>query len=74
MFDARALHAWLGVRDRFNMWMRRRIDEYGFELDEDFCANSRKIGGRPRNDYLITIDMAKELAMIERTERGRETR
>lgn len=74
MFDARQLHAWLGVRDYFGMWMSRRIAEYGWTEGEDFYATKRKTGGRPRTDYLITLDMAKELAMVERTERGRGTR
>ncbi|MBU0556557.1 MAG: antA/AntB antirepressor family protein [Alphaproteobacteria bacterium] len=74
MFDARALHAWLGVKWQFNQWMRERLAEYGFEEGADFWCHNTKTGGRPRKDYLITIDMAKELAMIERTERGRETR
>lgn len=77
MFDARALHEWLGVRDKFGMWMSRRIEEYGFEAGSDYCAELRKSPsgrGRPRQDYLITIDMAKELSMVERTDKGRETR
>lgn len=76
LIDARSLHAWLGVLDRFHMWMTRRLEEYGFSEGSDFCAISRKNGGRgrPRQDYLITIDMAKELSMVERTEKGRATR
>lgn len=74
LIDARQLHAWLGVGDKFNMWMRRRIEEYGFEADTDFCASLRKTGGRPAQDYLLTVDTAKELSMVERTERGKQTR
>lgn len=74
MFDARALHGWLGVRDQFNQWVRRRVEEYGFEEGRDFSPHLVKTRGRPRQDYLITIDMAKELSMVERTERGRQTR
>ena len=62
------------VKDQFNQWVRRRIEEYGFEEGSDFSPLLVKTRGRPRQDYLITIDMAKELAMVERTERGRATR
>lgn len=74
MFDARALHGWLKPSTRFNDWMARRVEDYGFEVGTDFHSFLSKTGGRPRQDYLITIDMAKELSMVERTERGRQTR
>ncbi len=79
MIDARSLHKWLAVEDRFNDWIRRRIKEYGFEEPADLLCyaqprNKGQRGGWNRKDYLLTIDTAKELAMVERTERGRETR
>lgn len=77
LFDARQLHAWLGVATAFDDWMRRRIKEYGFEPVTDFSSIVRKTPGkrgRPTQDYLLTRDMAKELAMVERTDRGRLTR
>lgn len=75
MIDARALHGWLGHRaDQFQKWMQSRIDDYGFEEGEDFSSTRIKTGGRPRTDYLLTIDMAKELAMVERSKVGRMTR
>lgn len=68
MIDARALHGWLGHRAAdFGRWIKGRIEEYGFEDGEDFYAAVRKTGGRPRTDYLLTVDMAKELSMVERT-------
>ena len=70
MFDARALHGWLGVTTPLHIWFQRRVDDYGFEEGADFRTNLFKTRGRPCKDYLITIDMAKELAMVERTERG----
>lgn len=54
--------------------MRRRIKEYGFEAGTDYSPVVVKSRGRPRKDYLLTRDMAKELAMIERTDVGRQTR
>jgi phage anti-repressor protein len=75
--DARELHASLQVKSEFNYWIRRRIEEYGFKEGEEFSSNLKKIGdgaGRSRIDYLITVDMAKELAMVERTEFGQRVR
>ena len=74
MIDARSLHGWLDIKDPFHQWVSRRLKEYGFEEGTDPCTSLFKPGGRPRKDYLITIDMAKELAMVERTDKGRETR
>lgn len=76
MYDARTLHVWLGVLDPFSQWMRRRLKEYGFEQGADFFTVSLKNAGRgrPRTEYLLTRDMAKELAMVENTEIGRKTR
>lgn len=77
MIDARALHGWLGVGKRFTTWIKARIEEYSFSAHEDFfpiLGETGTRGGRPRTDYFLTIDMAKELAMVERTEVGRVTR
>jgi anti-repressor protein len=74
MIDARALHGWLEVEARYNDWFRRRVKEYGFAAGEDFYSSVSKTKGRSRADHLLTIDMAKELSMIERTERGRAAR
>lgn len=74
MFDARALHGWLGAGRDFSNWFKGRVKEYGFEEGTDFSPVLAKTKGRSRKDYLLTIDTAKELAMVERTEIGRETR
>ena len=73
--NARDLHAFLGNRDRFTSWIKDRIDQFGFVENQDFSTfseNSEK--GRPRKEYLISISMAKELAMVERTPKGKEAR
>lgn len=72
--NARDLHAALGVGDRFDQWIRRRIEEYGFADGEDFCTVLCKTRGRPATDYHLALDMAKELAMIENNEIGRNIR
>lgn len=83
----RTLHASLQIRTRFNDWIVRRIEEYGFEEDKDFrefFTESTEEGvysnlsksqvGRPAKEYILTLDMAKELAMLEKNEIGREVR
>ena len=76
--NARELHAFLGAGKMFAHWIKARIDEYGFLENQDFvsfCQNGQKPqGGRPSIEYYLTIDMAKELAMVERTPKGRAVR
>lgn len=74
--NARDLHQFLEVATRFNDWIAARINEYGFVEDKDFYSFFSKTpeGGRPAKEYAITIDMAKELAMVERNEKGKQAR
>ena len=75
MIDARRLHEWLGHRtDQFQKWMQGRIEDYGFVEGADFSSNRIKTKGRLRIDYLLTVNMAKELAMVERSQIGQLTR
>ena len=73
--DGRTLHSFLGNRELFATWIQDRIRKYEFVEGTDFetfLVNSKK--GRPSRDYLLTLSMAKELAMVERTERGKQAR
>jgi len=73
--NARDLHAFLGVETQFKDWIARRIEEYGFEDGKDFCSFlSESSGGRPRKEYAVTLDMAKELSMVERNAKGKQAR
>ncbi|OEY67431.1 antA/AntB antirepressor family protein [Marinobacter sp. X15-166B] len=73
--NARDLHEALKVESRFNDWIARRIKEYGFVEGTDFYSIlSKSISGRSPVEYQLTIDMAKELAMVEKTEVGRQVR
>jgi phage anti-repressor protein len=74
--DARALHEWLGVKSEFRLWFHRIVKDYGFEEGEGFVASliRNPTGGRPRKDYLLTLDVAKEVAMIGNTPKGKATR
>ena len=73
--NARELHSFLEVQTRYNDWIIRRISEYGFVEESDFYSFfSKSSGGRPSRVYAISIGMAKELAMVERNEKGRQVR
>lgn len=70
----RDLHEFLGVKAKYADWFPRMVD-YGFSAGQDFTPNLVKsTGGRPRADHIITLDMAKEISMIQRTERGKQAR
>jgi len=72
--SGRMLHEFLEVSTRYNDWFNR-MQEYGFEENVDFCSfSSKSTGGRPSTDHAITIDMAKELCMIQRTDKGKQAR
>lgn len=73
--DARELHKSIENGARFNDWIGRKIDDFGFVEGEDFYSIlSKSAGGRPATEYTITLDMAKELCMLERSEIGRSVR
>ena len=69
--SARELHEQLNIGTRFNDWFPRMC-EYGFTEGEDFCSFlSESTGGRPSTDHQLTIPMAKEICMLQRTEKGK---
>lgn len=73
--DARELHAFLEIGRDFHTWLNGRIEQYGFVEGQDFTpVLGKSSGGRPTKEYAISIDMAKELSMVERNEKGREAR
>jgi anti-repressor protein len=76
--SARELHEFLEIKSKFADWMQRRIEEYGFVENHDFTVilkNENNLnGGNKFKEYAISLDMAKELAMVERNEKGREAR
>ncbi len=69
---ARDLYKELGVETRYNDWFKRMC-EYGFSEGKDFYSFLSKTsdGGRPATDHQLTIPMAKELCMLQRTEKGK---
>ena len=76
LVDARLLHVKLQSKRDFSTWINQKIKDYGFVENKDFSPILGKTpkGGRPRIDYCLTLDMAKELAILERNEMGRKIR
>lgn len=103
--NARELHAWLESGQRFNDWIRKRINDYGFVEGQDYArivlrpdqkladagggiagitaaqnnvalesTGYGDFGQQGRIEYAITLDMAKELSMVERNEKGKQAR
>ena len=73
--SARDLHTGLGIKTKFATWFPR-MAEYGFteNLDYNTCypnLGSENHGGQNMIDYQISIDMAKQICMIQRTEKGK---
>ncbi len=77
--SARELYEFLEVDTPLHKWIERMID-YGFEENIDYIIyvkndiNSDNRRGRPSSDYLMTVEMAKEISMLQRSEKGKEAR
>lgn len=83
LVNARELHAFLENGRNFADWIKARIFDYDFVENQDYicisqnCETQRKDGQKGitvRTDYHLTLDMAKELSMVERNEKGKEAR
>jgi len=78
LVDARTLHKHLGVGKMFAHWIKDRIETYGFSEGSDFLPKLAKtpglFGGRPKTEYLLSLEVAKELALIENNAAGRAIR
>ncbi len=88
--DGRELHAFLKAGWQFSDWIKKRIEQYGFEENLDYARLSpsddkaqsggfsvkteKPRGGRPSIEYHLSLDMAKELSMVENNEQGRTAR
>lgn len=80
LVSGRELHEVLGVKTRFNDWVKRMIG-YGFVENVDYTLITQKrVTNNPKNpyteetDYILTLEMAKHIAMIQRTEIGMQVR
>jgi len=78
LINARELHKELKNKRKFSDWIKQRIEQYEFVENTDFFKrhNFVTVGNlsRPQIDYYITVDMGKELCMIENNEIGRNIR
>lgn len=84
--NARDLHAFLGVKKDFTNWMKYNLSIYSFSEGEDYTIHYTSLTnlaslkhselqkGDYRTEYVLSIDMAKELAMVSRCERGKQAR
>lgn len=77
--SARELYKGLEITDRFNRWFESLL-KYGFCENEDFCyvktsTQQNQYGGEKEiDDYAITLDMAKQICMLQRSEKGKQYR
>lgn len=76
--NARELHEFLEVGKDFSTWIKGRIDQYSFIENIDYIlltySGEQVHGGSNRIDYIVSLEMAKELSMVERNEKGKEAR
>ncbi|MEO2154776.1 MAG: antA/AntB antirepressor family protein, partial [Nanoarchaeota archaeon] len=72
--NSEKLFLFLNNNSKYADWIQNRIKQYGFMENEDFTIQMLKTKGRPKKIYWITLDMAKELAMVENNEKGRQAR
>ena len=82
LVDARELHQFLGSKRRFADWIKQRIERYDFKENKDFFSFHKFVkrekgarqGASKKIEYHLTITMAKELAMVENNQKGKEAR
>lgn len=79
LVSARELHEYLRVTERFQQWFDKRVDKYEFLENEDFTSVKtftlvNQGARRELQDYAITLDMAKELCLVQENELGKKAR
>ena len=74
--NAREIHDYLEVKTHLSTWIQRAIEKYDFVENIDFSIlkSGNPNGGISKIDYIVTLDMAKELAMLENNPKGKATR
>ena len=71
----RDLHQFVESKEPYTRWIARHIEKYGFIAGQDFMTKmSESSGGRPSENHVLTMDMAKELSMVQNNDRGRQAR
>lgn len=72
--NSKKLFNFLKINSKHTDWIKNRIKQYGFIENQDYIKTIRKVGNATAYDYFITLDMAKELCMVENNEKGRQAR
>lgn len=74
--NAREIHSHLGVKTHLSTWIQRAIEKYDFieNIDFSILKSGNPNGGLSKIDYIVTLDMAKELCMLENNPKGKEYR
>ncbi len=74
--SARELHEFLEVNTKFSDWIKSRIEKYEFIEEQDYIRLSKKMEGNNATiiEYFISLNMAKELSMVENNEKGKDAR
>lgn len=75
----RDLHAFLEVTTRYNDWINRLIEKYGFIEGSDYVLKNEYVRGVNGREYeqvnhILTLDMAKEISMVQNNDKGRQAR
>lgn len=78
LVDGRELHTFLESKQEFSPWIKKRIAKYGFVEGQDFSSFDnlikRKKGSSVAKEYSLTLQMAKELSMLEGNAKGQQAR
>ncbi|HEA7276629.1 TPA: antA/AntB antirepressor family protein [Campylobacter jejuni] len=72
--NAREIYKIINSEQEFANWIKNRISHYNFIENQDYIIELVYTKGRPRKEYYVTLDMAKELCMVENNEKGRQAR
>ena len=73
--SARELHKKVGSTERFSSWFERQL-QFGFVENEDYtgCKKFNTLANQELQDYELSVDMAKHICMVQRTEKAKEVR
>lgn len=77
LVSARDLHEGLGLKKKFTDWWKQNYKDFEKNVDYTYSPKSAHVGNggtRQIDDYALTIDMAKQLCLMSRTEKGKQYR
>jgi len=78
IISARELHKYLANKRKFTEWIKQRIKKFGFIENQDYAlltkTGEHKVGGNNRVEYVLTLDTARLIALLERNEKGHQIR